>query len=210
MHLEKLRQQGTRRLRHMTPRSALDLRDIRLAEALAHFLANAVDQFQLRHGTVQSAQRPFHFAQVADFFSQSHISYRNIYIAICNVMSSAGFAYAATGCERGSSGKLGVDAEAARGTNLRCGGQKKAFNPERAETALSSQRKPGSRSSQRTPRVSATSAVKNFYSQVAPSDFNPRRCLPATSGPAMAAVCRRKARGRTSVSGPCRDTQQES
>ena len=87
MHFKKLGQQGTRRLRHVPPRSALNLRDIGLADALALLFADRCDQFLLSHRAVQAAQGAFHLTQVADFLGQLHISIRNIYIAICNIMS---------------------------------------------------------------------------------------------------------------------------
>ncbi len=76
MHLEKLRQQRARRLRHVRARSVFDLREIGLADgvALAQFLADGAHQFKLRHGTPQTAQRAFHFAQVPNFFAQLHRS----------------------------------------------------------------------------------------------------------------------------------------
>ena len=53
--------------------------------ASSQFLAKGEHDFLLRHGTPQAAQRTFHFAQVADFFAQFHISHRNNSIAICNL-----------------------------------------------------------------------------------------------------------------------------
>src|SRR5207244_734284 len=87
MNFEKLCQQRARSLRHMSSRSALNLRNIRLADALAQLRADALHQFNLGHWAVQSPERSFHLAQVANFFGESHIPYRNIYIAICNAMS---------------------------------------------------------------------------------------------------------------------------
>src|ERR1700746_328117 len=74
MNLEKLRQQRARRLRHVRARTAFDLREIRLADALpfAQFFANGAHQLVLRPGTAQTAERPFDLAQVADFFAQLH------------------------------------------------------------------------------------------------------------------------------------------
>src|SRR6266536_5630589 len=91
MNFEKLGQQGTRRLSHVSPRSALNLRDIRLADALAQLRPDALHQFNLGHWAVQSPERSFNLAQVANFLGESHIPYRNIYIAICNAMSRTGF-----------------------------------------------------------------------------------------------------------------------
>src|ERR1700687_990133 len=87
MNFEKLRQQRTRTLRHMPPRTAFDLRNVRLADALPLLLAHRPPPLLLRHRPVQPAQRAFHFAQVTNFLCQLHISYRNSYIAICNVLS---------------------------------------------------------------------------------------------------------------------------
>src|SRR5580658_6444955 len=84
MNLEEPGQQRTRRLRHVRARSVLDLRQVRLADALVQFLTNRLHHLLLSHGTVQTAQRAFHFAQVTDFLSQLHISDRYMYIAICN------------------------------------------------------------------------------------------------------------------------------
>ena len=80
MHLEKLRQQRARRLRHVRARSVFDLRKIRLADgrtfraaaAFAQLFADSAHQFELRHGTTQTAQRTFHFAQVPNFLAQLH------------------------------------------------------------------------------------------------------------------------------------------
>jgi hypothetical protein len=89
MNLEELRQQQARGIRQMRTRAALDLRQIRLADAvaLAQFLANGPNQFQLRHGALEPAKRSFDFAEVTDFFAQLHIniSNRDIYIAICDL-----------------------------------------------------------------------------------------------------------------------------
>src|SRR5437879_11118076 len=74
MNLEELRQQRTRRLRHVRARAALDLRQIRLADALpfAQFLAEGTHQLQLGHGAAETAERSFDLTQVADFFAQLH------------------------------------------------------------------------------------------------------------------------------------------
>jgi len=89
VYLEKLRQQGAGRLRHVAARTVLDLRDIRLADALALILADRLDQLQLRHGAAYFAERAFHFPQVANFLGQGHITDRYIYIANCNAVSRA-------------------------------------------------------------------------------------------------------------------------
>ena len=65
--------------------SVLDLRNIRLTDGLAALFANGADQFLLGHGAAEAAQRTFDFPQVTDFLAQFHISYRDIYIAICNI-----------------------------------------------------------------------------------------------------------------------------
>ena len=99
MHLEKLRQQRARRLRHVRASAVFNLRKIGLADGrtfgasppLAQLLANRAHQLELRHGTPQPAQRTFHLAQVADFFAELHrspfgyIPTRDIYIAICDL-----------------------------------------------------------------------------------------------------------------------------
>src|SRR5208337_5280190 len=91
MKLEKLRQQGARRLRHVRASSAFDLRDVRLADGFAQLLADGAHQFELGQGAVEAAQRTFHLAQVTDFLAQRHIKYRNIYIAICDCLSRTRF-----------------------------------------------------------------------------------------------------------------------
>src|ERR1700722_3395742 len=84
MHFEKLCQQRPRRLRHMRPRPAFNLRQVRLADALVQFLPHCLHDFLLRHRPPQTTQRAFHFPQVTNFLSQLHITDRHIYIAICN------------------------------------------------------------------------------------------------------------------------------
>ena len=78
MHFEKLCQQRARGLGHMRTTSALDLREIRLADAfrLWHLCADGANQFQLRHRTPQTAQRSFDLPQVTDFFAQLHVAPR--------------------------------------------------------------------------------------------------------------------------------------
>src|ERR1700730_12681921 len=97
MHLEKLRQQRTRRLGHVRARAVFNLRQIGLTNGClsspcptwsstsSHFLTNGAHDLLLRHGTTQTAQRSFHLAQVTDFLAQFHISIRNIYIAYCDI-----------------------------------------------------------------------------------------------------------------------------
>src|SRR5258706_11022889 len=77
----------------MRPRPVFDLRQVRLANTLAQFLANGLHHLLLRHGTIHSAQRAFHLAQVANFLSQFHISHRNIYIAICDTCQELDYTY---------------------------------------------------------------------------------------------------------------------
>ena len=78
MHLEELRQQRARGLRHVRTRAIFDLRKIRLADgrpfgtAFADLFAYGAHQLQLRHGTPETAQRAFDFAQVADFLAELH------------------------------------------------------------------------------------------------------------------------------------------
>src|SRR5581483_10917885 len=90
MHLEKFREQRTRRLRHVRTCSVFNLRKVRLAEAFAlrHLLADRPHEFLLRQRTPQSAQRPFHLSEVPNFLAQLHpasITDCDIYIAICNL-----------------------------------------------------------------------------------------------------------------------------
>ena len=84
MNLEEPGQQRPRRLRHVRPSAVFDLRQVRLADALAQLLVNGFYHLLLRHGTSEAAQRAFHLAQVTYFLSQFHIPDRYMYIAICN------------------------------------------------------------------------------------------------------------------------------
>ena len=88
MHLEKLGQQGTSRLGHVPAGTVLDLRDVRLADALALLLTNRLHQLQLRHRATQFAKRSLDLPQVANFLRQRDITDRDSYIANCNTMSS--------------------------------------------------------------------------------------------------------------------------
>ena len=57
VHLEVLRQQRARRLRHVTARAALNLREVRLADALAQIVLHGAHNLLLRQGAAQFAQR---------------------------------------------------------------------------------------------------------------------------------------------------------
>ena len=85
MHLEEPRQQHARRVGQVRPRSALDLRQVRLAQPAAHFLLQRDHQVLLRHLAAQAAQSAFDQPQVTDFLAEFHITDCNYNIAICNV-----------------------------------------------------------------------------------------------------------------------------
>src|SRR5579872_4734928 len=73
----------------MRPRSALDLRKIRLAERSFHiprlgFTRERPDHFLLRHLASQPAQRAFHQTQVPNFFTELHIAICNNNITNCD------------------------------------------------------------------------------------------------------------------------------
>src|SRR5664280_1026109 len=84
MHLEKPCQQQTRLVGQVRPCPALDLRKVRLADALPSFLANRSGEFLLCHLAIEAAKRAFDLTQVANFFPKSHITDCNYHIAICN------------------------------------------------------------------------------------------------------------------------------
>src|SRR5579864_301871 len=84
MHLEEASQQHAGGIGEMGAGAALDLREIGLADALAHLLLDGADNLLLGKGAAVAAQRAFHFAQVADFLPELHIANRNINIANCN------------------------------------------------------------------------------------------------------------------------------
>src|SRR6266852_766591 len=76
MHFEEASQQHTRRVREMWPRSALDLRQVRLAESSAQFRLECPRQVLLRHLAAEAAERAFNQAQIAKFFAELHfVSY---------------------------------------------------------------------------------------------------------------------------------------
>src|SRR3954462_2783913 len=82
MYLEELRQQHARGVGKVRTRAALDLREIRLADALLHLLLHGAGDLKLRHLAVKSTQRAFYGAQVTDFFAQLHSKLESIY---CNL-----------------------------------------------------------------------------------------------------------------------------
>ncbi len=77
MHLEKPRQQHAGGIGQMRPRAAFDLREIALADGFAELLLDQPGHLLLREFAVEAAERAFHFPQVPEFFTESHI-------AICN------------------------------------------------------------------------------------------------------------------------------
>ena len=64
---EEFREKIARRLRQMRPRSALDLRQVRLTQSAADLALHRSDQLELRHGATQAAQRTFHRPQGTKF-----------------------------------------------------------------------------------------------------------------------------------------------
>ncbi len=89
MDLEKVRQQSAGTVRHVGTRTTFNLGQVRLAQRLARLRAKGADDLDLGHGAIQTAQRTFNFAKVADFVSDVHIAICNVYIAICEYMSRA-------------------------------------------------------------------------------------------------------------------------
>src|ERR1700680_338675 len=90
MHLEEARQQRARGLRHMRTLTALDLREVRLADGLARLGLNALHQLLLREGSIHAAERTLDLAEVANFFSQRHICQIEIIISQYGILSSTG------------------------------------------------------------------------------------------------------------------------
>ena len=84
MDFEELRQHHARGVRHVWPRAALDLRQVRLADGAPQFVMDRVDDLLLRHLASQAAQRAFDLAQVTNFLAQLHIAFRYIDITSCN------------------------------------------------------------------------------------------------------------------------------
>src|SRR5882724_269558 len=93
---EEPSQQFASGLRHVRTHAALDLREVGLAEAAAHFLLHRGGDFELGHGTIQAAKRAFNGAEGAEFVAESHwfgpeaIAIRNLYIAIRNLSREIG------------------------------------------------------------------------------------------------------------------------
>src|SRR6266851_5278704 len=88
MDLEEPRQQHARRVCELRPRSALDLRQVRLAESSAHLLLERPRQILLGHLAAEAAQRAFHQAQIAEFFAELHwtASYYDLQLPYCNLL----------------------------------------------------------------------------------------------------------------------------
>src|ERR1700722_5036511 len=72
INAEEPRQQRARAVREMRTRTALDLREVRLAEAAAHFLLHGFRQFLLGHRTAKATQGTFYGAQRTEFVAESH------------------------------------------------------------------------------------------------------------------------------------------
>src|SRR5579863_1906250 len=77
MHFEKLRQRLPRCIRQVRPRSALDLRQVALAQLRSRLRCDRPRQFLLAHGAIHAPEAALHLAQVPDFFAQFHSSVRN-------------------------------------------------------------------------------------------------------------------------------------
>src|SRR6516164_4491988 len=75
----------------MRASSAFDLRQVRLTQAASQFLGQGPGQLQLGHLPVHAPEGAFDQAEVAEFFSQFHITISNYNIAICNVKNSICF-----------------------------------------------------------------------------------------------------------------------
>src|SRR5271165_747172 len=88
MHLEEPRQHHARRVGEVRTRAALELRQVRLAQAASQFLLERVGQLLLCHLAVHVAQGAFDQPEVAKFFAEFHIAISNYTIAICNVKNS--------------------------------------------------------------------------------------------------------------------------
>src|SRR5690349_21357882 len=84
MDFEESCEQHARGVSEMRPRPAFDLREIGLADGLAEFLADGPDDFLLGQFAIGAAESAFDFAEVAEFFAESHIAICNYTIAICN------------------------------------------------------------------------------------------------------------------------------
>src|SRR5260370_10271599 len=69
---EEAREQFARGVRDVRPCAALDLREVCLAEAAAHFAFHGLRQLELRHGTSQAAQGAFDGAEGTEFIAESH------------------------------------------------------------------------------------------------------------------------------------------
>ena len=80
MNLEESRQQHACRVGEVRTRTVFNLREIRLADAFSRLAPQSARQFGLAHLAIKPANGALHGAQVANFFSQFHISLIAMYI----------------------------------------------------------------------------------------------------------------------------------
>src|SRR5205807_10151499 len=73
VNLEKAGQQHARGIRQVRAHAVFYLREVRLADVLLQFLPERANDLLLGHLAIEAAERAFHGAEVADFFSQAHI-----------------------------------------------------------------------------------------------------------------------------------------
>ena len=72
MHLEKSGEDLTRGVGQVRPGTALNLREVTLAQLLAGLRFNGPDRLLLVQIAVKAAQAAFHFPQVSDFLTELH------------------------------------------------------------------------------------------------------------------------------------------
>jgi hypothetical protein len=84
MNFEETRQQHARGVGEMGTPAAFNLRQLGLAEGQIQFLLDGADDFLLCHFTAQAAKGPFHFAKIAQLFTELHIAICDHSISICN------------------------------------------------------------------------------------------------------------------------------
>ena len=70
---EETREQFAGSIGHVRARAVFDLRKVSLAEATAEFLFHGVDNFGLRHGAAEAAERALDSAEGAEFVAESHV-----------------------------------------------------------------------------------------------------------------------------------------
>src|SRR5690242_7875572 len=75
MDLKEMRQEGTAVGGQVRALAALDLREVRLAQAFAQFALHGLGHFCLGHGPSQPAQGALDGAEVFQFLMQVHRSY---------------------------------------------------------------------------------------------------------------------------------------